>query len=230
MNSKSYILLVEDEPDIANLVKMHLTRVGYRVELCTDAESALRIIASQKPLLAILDWMLPAMSGLNLCRKIESKFPVIMLTARTDPRDVITGLDAGADDYITKPFEVPILLARVTAVLRRWGALSNTPMHPIQYKIGNHTANTEKHICESNGVEVVLTPMEFRLFIALAESTGKVLTRGKLMDAVQGIGVAVTERTIDQHVFTLRKKLLADADLVETVRGVGYRVREIREN
>jgi DNA-binding response OmpR family regulator len=226
MSQKPYILLVEDEPDIASLVVIHLQRAGYEVRVHTEAESALRAIASQKPRLAILDWMLPGMSGLQLCRKIESKFPVIMLTARTSPADIITGLNAGADDYITKPFEIPVLLARVTAVLRRWGSLSGLNEKPVELKIGSHVVNVETHSCKHHENEIILTPMEFKLFVALAESTGKVLTRERLIDSVQGIGVAVTERAIDQHIFTLRKKLMADADLIETVRGVGYRVRE----
>jgi two-component system phosphate regulon response regulator PhoB len=226
VNQKPYILLVEDEPDIANLVTIHLKRAGYHVQVHSEAESALRAISNQKPLLAILDWMLPSMSGLQLCRKIESKFPVIMLTARTSPNDVITGLNAGADDYITKPFDIPILLARVTAVLRRWGNLGDPNGKSPVLKIGDHVVNIETHTCKYHNEERILTPMEFKLFVALAESTGKVLTRDRLIDSVQGIGVVVTERAIDQHIFTLRKKLLADADLIETVRGVGYRVRE----
>jgi two-component system phosphate regulon response regulator PhoB len=191
-----------------------------------NSEDALNSIASQKPDLAIVDWMLPGMSGLNLCRKIEAKFPVIMLTARADPRDVITGLDAGADDYITKPFEVPVLLARVAAVLRRWGIKNASFKSGGLMRIGTHELDVEKHLCTNATEPVTLTPMEFRLFLTLAESTGKVLTRLKLKDEVQGIGVSVTERTIDQHVSTLRKKLGTDAELIETVRGVGYRVRE----
>lgn len=227
MDKRSYVLIVEDEPDIANLVRIHLERAGYKVKVCERSEDALNDLASNKPDLAIVDWMLPGMSGLSLCRKIEGKFPVIMLTARVDPRDVITGLDAGADDYITKPFEVPVLLARVGAVLRRWGAKNSQIKSGAALRIGNHSLDVEKHLCTNAGALVTLTPMEFRLFVALAESTGKVLTRLKLMDEVQGIGVLVTERTIDQHVSTLRKKLGPDAELIETVRSVGYRVREL---
>ncbi len=226
MNKHSCVLLVEDEPDIANLVRLHLERAGYQVNVSESSEDALRVISARKPDLAIVDWMLPGMSGLNLCRKIEAKFPVIMLTARADPRDVITGLDAGADDYITKPFEVPILLARVSAVLRRWGIKNASLKSSELLRIGAHALDVEKHLCTNGTQPVTLTPMEFRLFVTLAESTGKVLTRLKLMDEVQGIGVLVTERTIDQHVSTLRKKLGPDAELIETVRGVGYRVRE----
>jgi DNA-binding response OmpR family regulator len=167
--------------------------------------------------------MLPTMSGLELCRKVAGEIPVIMLTARADARDVLRGLEAGADDYVTKPFDCPIFLARVAAVLRRARATRESETD-TRCSIGATTLDTATHRCLRDGVEVPLTNMEARLFVALAEGAGRVLTRDRLIASVQGVGVAVTERTIDQHVYQLRKKLGADAAHIESIRGVGYRV------
>jgi two-component system phosphate regulon response regulator PhoB len=227
MQIKPSILLVEDEPDIANLVRMHLDRVGYAVQVYETAEEALLVLAKSKPDLAIVDWMLPSMSGLELCRKIAGTIPVVMLTARADARDVLRGLEAGADDYVTKPFDVPILLARVGAVLRRSRAGRESEAVTTR-TIGVTTLDLASFRCERDGADVPLTNMEARLFAALAEGAGRVLTRDRLIASVQGVGVAVTERTIDQHVYQLRKKLGPDAVFIESIRGVGYRVN-VRE-
>jgi DNA-binding response OmpR family regulator len=166
--------------------------------------------------------MLPGLSGLELCKKMAGKIPILMVTARADTSDVVLGLEMGADDYITKPFEIPVFLARVRSILRR-SLQGNQPQTKLQS--GNLVVDLESHSVVCDKTEIQLTSSEFKLLVALMKNQGRVLSRNKLIELVQGQGVAVIDRAIDTHVFGLRKKLGDCAETIETIRGVGYRVK-----
>ncbi len=226
MLTRPRIILVEDEMDVQNLMKLHLVREGYEVIGVASAEEAIPFLTQEHFDVAVFDWMLPGASGLKLCELFCGKLPILLLTARAEVVDIVLGLSAGADDYVTKPFEIPVFLARISALLRRkpWAKLSSTKQ---TLKIGNTTLYLESHKCLRDGQEIHLTPMEFKLLSILIENSGRVLSRDKLVDHLQGNDAIVVDRTIDQHIFSLRKKLAHDADFIETIRGVGYRVSYI---
>lgn len=219
------VLVVEDEPDIRELMAMHIGREGFETVAVDDGEKGLKYLNSEPFDLAVIDWMLPHRTGLEICRATAGRVPILMVTARADTSDIVRGLEAGADDYITKPFDIGVFLARIRALLRRsqtspgekdpngWYYLGSLKLHPILHKVF------------SNGEELKLTVSEFRLLSALMANRGRVLSRQGLIDLVQGPEVTVTDRTIDTHVFGLRKKLGPAADHIETIRGVGYRVK-----
>jgi DNA-binding response OmpR family regulator len=229
------ILLVEDEADIRELIRMRLEREGYAVTEAGDGEVALRLLKGGEPFdLHLFDWMLPRMSGLELTRTLRaaplaSRAPVLMVTARNEAADVVAGLEAGADDYVTKPFEIPVLLARVRALLRRaslaTAGRAGGPTEGGVLELGALRLDLGTYEVRCGAESVSLTPSEFKLLAALLQNQGRVLTRQQLIDLVQGVGVSVVDRAVDTHVFGLRKKLGACGDLIETVRGVGYRVR-----
>lgn len=238
----SRILVVEDELDIRDLIVLHLKRDGYAIESVTDGEDALRRLcdSDRPPIdLVVLDWMLPGMSGLDITRALRAmerhrELPILIVTARMETADIVQGLEAGADDYVTKPFDIPVLLARVRAVRRRsktrGEAAPGLPAQPDGaesgiLEFGGIRIRPDAFEVRCQGQEVSLTPSEFKLLLALAENRGRVLTRDRLIDLVQGAGVSVVDRAIDTHVFGLRKKLGVCADVIETVRGIGYRVR-----
>jgi len=222
MTSKASILVVEDESDIRDLMVMHLKREGNVATGVDNGEEALKLFQQQKYDLAVLDWMLPGLSGLELCKKMAGKIPILMVTARADTSDVVLGLEMGADDYITKPFEIPIFLARVRSILRR-STQGSQPQTKLQS--GNLMVDLESHSVHCNSTEIQLTSSEFKLLVALLKNQGRVLSRNKLIELVQGQGVAVIDRAIDTHVFGLRKKLGDCSETIETIRGVGYRVK-----
>jgi two-component system phosphate regulon response regulator PhoB len=175
--------------------------------------------------------MLPGVSGLDLCKKwragqdtYASKVPIFMVTARAHTSDIVLGLEMGADDYITKPFELPLFLARVRALLRR-ASLTQGKVAENKVNIGDLTIDTTTYQVTCGKKDIQLTPSEFKLLSSLMKNRGRVLTRERLIDLVQGEGVTVVDRTIDTHVFGLRKKLGKCSDVVETIRGVGYRVK-----
>jgi len=221
--SKSRILVVEDENDIRELIVLHLTREGHLVDACGDGEEGLQKLRTGEYDLAVLDWMLPHKSGLEITRELRKTMPheqlrILMVTARGANADLIMGLESGADDYLIKPFELSVLMARARALLRRMEKKG------AALELGPLLIDEAAHEARLNGEQISLTPYEFKLLVTLAQNKGRVLTRDKLIEEVQGGGVAVVERAIDTHVFGLRKKLGESADLIETVRGVGYRI------
>ncbi len=231
-NKKPRILLVEDETDIRKLIALLIERENMDFSEAGDGITALQSLKRECFDLAVLDWMLPGMDGIEITRWIRSQtelrnLPILMLTAKTQPEDIVVGLDAGADDYLTKPFEAKVLLARVRALLRRNQPSPTTTANPKEnslLRVGEIALDTEAFRASCQGKTIELTRSEFLLLKALMTNAGKVLTRNQLIDCVQGSDVAVIDRTIVTHVFGLRKKLGAFADFIETVRGIGYRV------
>ena len=224
--SKKRIVIVEDEKDMADLVARRLTREGYAVETASDGSAGLDKVRSRLPDLALVDIMLPRMSGLDLLSELRkeprtSNIPVVIMTARGEESDVVVGLTLGADDYVVKPFSLSVLVARVAAVLRR--AAAETPDKGV-LKIGPISIDTDRHIVKVEGWIVALTLTEFRLLVALASARGRVLTRNQLIDRAMGVNTVVTDRTIDVHLTSLRKKLGEARDYLHTVRGIGYRL------
>ncbi len=223
------LLVVEDELDVRDLLVLHLKREGLEVDTAEDGVDALKKIAATPYDLIVLDWMLPGLSGLEICKRLREKgsafehLPILMVTARADASDIVLGLETGANDYVTKPFEIPVLTARVRALLRR----RSVPPQKDVIEIAGLKASRSTHevFCQSKKVELTLN--EFKMLMALLEDMGRVLTREQLISKVQGAGVAVVDRTVDTHVFGLRKKLGPCGDLIETIRGIGYRVRSL---
>ena len=220
---KAKILVVEDEDDVRELMLLRLRREGYEAVGIENGEEAYQLFQNSVFHLAVLDWMLPGQSGLELCRKLAGHIPVLMVTARADTTDVVLGLEMGADDYITKPFEVSVFLARVRSLLRR--TLMAKESDPAKLKIGELEIHTQSYELFCKSEEIKLTASEFKLLVALVKNQGRVLSRQKLIELVQGEGIMVIDRAIDTHIFGLRKKLGECSDLVETIRGIGYRIK-----
>ncbi|HAZ12921.1 MAG TPA: DNA-binding response regulator [Bdellovibrionales bacterium] len=220
--------MVEDSVDIRELMVLHLERASYKVVWASNGEDAIKFIQSGENFdLVVLDWMLPGLSGIDVCRQIQRKIPVLMATARALPDDIILGLESGADDYITKPFDLPVFLARVRALLRRGEMLAQGSAR--KYKVGQLLVDVDAHLVKCGTQEVRTTTYEFKLLATLMANQGKVLSREALIEQVQGEGVIVIDRAIDTHIFGLRKKLGACADVIETIRGVGYRIKTDNE-
>lgn len=230
------ILIVEDEIDIGRLLHMQVQNMGYTAEQVSSGEEALALLNKRPYDLLILDWMLPGLSGVEiaqLVRKMNSmkSVGILMLTAKSAPEDIVEGLDSGADDYITKPFSTDVLKARISSLLRRLERVEPQTA-PKSFKdndvliIGPLEVSLKSYKAYLEGELMNLTPSEFKLLTTMLEFRGRVLTRSKLIEQVQGEGISVIGRTIDTHVFGLRKKLGPHADLIETVRGIGYRVRD----
>ena len=227
--AKAKILIVEDEEDIQELLRYNLSREGYTLVLASSGEKGLAAALGQQPDLVLLDLMLPGMDGLEVCRTLKGNpktmhVPIIMLTAKGEESDIVTGLELGAEDYVSKPFSPKVLVARIRAVLRRREReLPDTrlPLHRGDLRIdpGRHEVTVE-------GQRVELTATEFQVLYFLARRPGWVFTRQQIVDEVKGEDYAVTERSVDVQMVGLRKKLGGAADLVETVRGVGYRFKE----
>lgn len=219
------VLIVEDEQPIRDMIAFHLSRAGYETLEAEDCRTARAKIADNLPDLALIDWMLPDMSGLELTRLLKrdercNDLPIIMLTARGEERDKVSGLESGADDYITKPFAPRELVARIQAVLRRAATSGNDPL-----QAGVLELDTAGHRVRAAGSAVKLGPTEYRLLEFLMTHPDRVYSRAQLLDRVWGMNVYVEERTVDVHVRRLRKALSAgNADqYVQTVRGSGYR-------
>ncbi|MBI4841414.1 MAG: response regulator [candidate division NC10 bacterium] len=229
------ILVVEDEPDIADLVKYHLEKAGLPARVVGDGKQALDLILRERPDLVVLDLMLPGLDGLELCRRLRGSaatrgIPVIMLTAKTEEVDRIVGLEMGADDYVPKPFSPRELVARVKAVLRRTAA----PLEPSEAPVivGHLRLDPTRHEVTKGGQPVFLSAMEFRLLEFFLRHRGRVYSRTQLLDYVWGQDRFVEPRTVDVHIRRLREKVEQDPrrpTLILTVRGLGYKCRDEKE-
>ena len=237
--SKGHILVVEDERDISDLLKLQLTSMEYQVTVVEDGTAALELIQTSPedrentdPIdLFILDRMLPGTNGLEICKflrlyKKTKEKPILMVTALTKPESIIEGLDSGADDYINKPFDINILSARVRSLLRRTNQLESSK-DSTEEVISLGPISLDKSQCKVSvdDTDLDLTLSEYKLMVAFLHQPGKVLTRNQLVEFIQDGPVHVTDRTIDTHVFGLRKKLGEHSELIETIRGIGYRVK-----
>jgi DNA-binding response OmpR family regulator len=224
--SKKRVVIVEDERDMADLVATRLRREGYKVDVAHDGAKGFDLIRSDPPDLALLDVMLPGMSGVEIASKLRDdartmSVPIIMLTARSEESDIVVGLKFGADDYVTKPFSMSVLVARIDAILRR--AASPQALPKAVLRTGPLVIDQQRYLAEIDGKPLALTLTEFRLLAALAAANGRVLTRSQLMDQAIGLDVIVTDRNIDVHITMLRRKLGKARDFIQTVRGVGYK-------
>ncbi len=222
---KAHILVVEDEDDIVTLLRYTLEREGFRVSAATNGEEALLLCREQMPDLVLLDWMLPLLSGSDVCRQLRrtdetAEIPVIMLTARGEETDRVRGLDAGADDYITKPFSLVEVVARIRAVLRR----TRPGFQACQLTFEDLAMDLANHRVTRNGRTIHLGPTEFRLLRHFLEYPRRVFSRTQLLDRVWGRDVFVEMRTVDVYIRRLRKALNGDGekDLIRTVRSTGY--------
>lgn len=225
---KDVILVVDDEEDIRELVRYNLTKGGYNVTTATTGEEALRIAREAKPILVVLDIMLPGIDGLEVCRRFKadsalSKIPIVMISALGEEKDVVTGLELGADDYVPKPFSPGVLLARVKSVIRRVGV--SPVADDAQLSIEGLTVNPTRREVHVSGELVELTNTEFKLLHFLMRQPGVVFTRTQIVDGVHGDDYPVTDRSVDVQVVGLRRKLGEIGALIETVRGVGYRFK-----
>ena len=221
------IMVAEDDPKLAEVLRRYLEREGYRVVLVPDGRQAIDRARQRPPDLIILDLMLPRVDGWDVCRvlKRESEVPILMLTARSTQDDIVLGLDLGADDYVTKPFGPPELMARVRNVLRRRAV--DAAALPAPLRVGPLVIDTERHQVAFDGCRVDCTPAEFRLLEVLAATPGRVYSRTQLLDCLHGMARFITERTIDGHIKNLRKKIEADPRrprLLITVYGFGYKL------
>ena len=222
------ILVVDDEPDIVALVVYHLAKAGFRISTASNGADALRIAQQDRPALVVLDLMLPGMSGLEVLDQLRSDetgqdIGVLLLTARRDEPDRIKGLSSGADDYLTKPFSPQELVLRVRNILRRMSQAQSGL--PDVVRVGPIQVDRSAHKVSVDGAELDLTPTEFKLLITLAERRGRVQSRALLLEIVWDAAPDIQTRTVDMHVQRLRTKLGAAGDLIETVRGFGYRLR-----
>ncbi len=223
--SKPLVLIVEDEASLATMLRYNLEKQGFRVDEAVDGQEALTRIAETVPDIVLLDWMLPVMSGIEVCRQIRRRpatrdLPVIMVTARTEDQDAVRGLNTGADDYITKPFSMDALLARMRALLRRAGAV------PVrgQHEFHDITMDLTAHRVQRNGRPIHLGPTEFRLLEFLMQHPRRVFSREELLNSVWGPDIHVEPRTVDVHIRRLRKSINGhgELDVVRTVRAAGY--------
>ncbi len=222
---KPYVLIVEDEDALATLLEYNFGKEGFETALAMDGEEALLLASERTPDLILLDWMLPKLSGVEVCRRLRrrketSKTPVIMLTARSDETDRITGLDFGADDYMIKPFSMPELFARTRALMRR----AKPSLLEDIIRIGDIEVDSQAFRVKRDGELIHLGPTEFRLLDHFARHPGRVFSREQLLDAVWGRDVYVEARTVDVHIGRLRKALKrpGKADPIRTVRSAGY--------
>ena len=223
--NRPLVLVVEDEAALLTMLRYNLEKHGYRVEEAANGEEALARLAEERPDLVLLDWMLPVLSGIEVCRQIRRHpetrdLPVIMLTARTEDQDAVRALNTGADDYITKPFGIEALMARIRALLRR---ASTTPAKG-RLEFGGISMDLAAHRVQRNGRAVHLGPTEYRLLEFFLQHPTRVFTREELLNAVWGPDIHVEPRTVDVHIRRLRKAINADgeADIIRTVRAAGY--------
>ncbi|MCC6333260.1 MAG: response regulator transcription factor [Myxococcales bacterium] len=220
------ILVIEDEQDLGTLLEYNLKADGHEAEVVRTGAAGIGRLSGFKPDLVLLDLMLPDIAGSEVARLIREgesrRVPIIMVTARSEETDRVRGLELGADDYVTKPFSVKELLLRVKAVLRRQGEAA--PVDGRLLSAGDIVLDTERHEVKARGDAVVLTALEFRLLKTFLERPGRVQTRETLLSDVWGIDADITTRTVDTHIKRLREKLGPAGDIIETIRGVGYKL------
>jgi len=238
------ILIVEDEADIRELIQFNLEREGFKTRVAKNGQEGLELAMSQTPDLILMDIMMPVCDGLSALRKIREtssgslkQTPVVMLTAKGEETDIVLGLELGADDYVMKPFSPKELTARIRAVLRRTkddaraGATATDKTPPSssveKMKAGPIEIDTEKHLAFSRGKPLVLTLAEFNLLKVLISKPGRVFTRDQILEKISGADTYVIDRNVDVHVRAVRKKLEEDAEFIQTVRGVGYKCRDL---
>jgi two-component system phosphate regulon response regulator PhoB len=229
--AKERILIVDDEEDILELVRVSLEKESYPTICAESGEKALSIARSELPDIIVLDLMMPGIDGLEVTRRIKADpdtkdIFIVMLSAKGEEADIITGLELGADDYVTKPFSPKILIARIRSVLRRKSRETTLADETGAVHVHGITIIPHKHMVETSRGKIMLTPTEFNVLHLLAKHPGWVFTRWQIVDKVRGEDYAVTDRSVDVQIAGLRKKLGAYGDCVETVRGVGYRFKE----
>jgi two-component system phosphate regulon response regulator PhoB len=222
------IVIIEDEEDIRELIRYNLDKEGYRVLLATSGEEGLDLVRNSMPDLVVLDLMLPGIDGLQVCRELKAdprtkSVPVVMVTARGEEPDVVSGLELGAEDYVSKPFSPKVLLARVKTVLRRVKSVEDDPNSILRYE--ELLVNPQRREVAIGNERIDLTNTEFKLLYFLMRQPGVVYTRDQIVDGVHGDDYPVTDRSVDVQVVGLRKKLLEYGQFIETVRGVGYRFK-----
>ncbi|HOP06428.1 MAG TPA: response regulator [candidate division Zixibacteria bacterium] len=224
------IVIIEDEQDIGQLIAYNLQNEGFDTGVYTSGEAGIEAAQADPPDLVLLDWMLPGLNGLEVCRRLRSDHrtehvPIVFLTAKGEEADIVSGLQEGADDYITKPFSPRVLIARVHAVLRRQTDTEEPEEEDVvAYK--SIIVDLKKHEVTCDKKRVELTHTEFQLLLTLMRRPGWVFNRDQLVNCIRGEDVFVNDRTVDVHVAGLRRKLGKSAELIETVRGVGYRFKE----
>jgi len=228
MAPKKRILLIEDEEDIAALIKLQADLSGYKLHVEVDGVNGYRAVEREKPDLVLVDIMLPGQNGFDVCRKIKNNselknIPVIILSANGEELDMILGLELGADDYVSKPFSPKVLFSRIKAILRRGKEPEKAPK---LLSFGDFTLDVSRYLLKKSGEPVTITLSEFGILKRLLTQQGKVLTRNQLLNDVHNDDVFIVDRNIDVHIASLRKKLGPNFNWIETVRGVGYRLRE----
>jgi len=228
MTQKATILIVDDEEDIRELVSLYLSREGYVLQTCETGSEALTLAQTRLPDVIILDLMLPDMDGLDVCKKLKAdarteRIPVVMLTAKGEEADIVTGLELGAEDYVTKPFSGKVLVARVRRILRHTHEARDDQ---AMIRIHDLTIDPARRMVQAGETAVSLTFTEFNILQTLARRPGIVFTRYKIVDAIHDTDYLVTDRAVDVQIVSLRKKLGAAGTYIETVRGVGYRFKE----
>jgi two-component system alkaline phosphatase synthesis response regulator PhoP len=227
--ARETVLVVEDEEDISELIRYNLEQAGFNVLATSSGEEGLDAARRQHPDVVLLDLMLPGVGGLEVCRRLKKdpqtgSIPIVMVTACGEEADVVSGLELGADDYVTKPFSPRVLVARTRAVLRRPRSVADDDDVPI--KAGAIDIHPGRHEVHVDGACVDLTSTEFKILYLLARRPGWVFTRYQIVDGIRGPNYPVTERSVDVQIVALRKKLGEHGKLIETVRGVGYRFKE----
>ncbi len=225
---KEKILVVDSEEDVALHVKHNLTREGYRVDCVPSGEQALIRVEEERPDLILLDRMLPDLDGMDVCRELKSnpatrQIPIIMITAKNKDDDIISGLESGAEDYVTKPFSPRVLLARLRAALRRARYLDTDEIAIV--KRGHLIIDLNRHKVTLDGVSILLTTTEFEILHLLASTPGRVFSREQIIRAVKRFDYSVTERSVDVQIVSLRRKLCNSGEVIQTVRGMGYRFK-----
>ena len=231
MVAKTPILIVEDERQIGELIRLNLQRDGYQTHLVESGEEALQYVAAHDVSLVVLDLMLPGIDGKEVCRQLKwnqqtRHVPIIMPTAKGEESDIVSGLELGADDYMVKPFSAKVLIARIRNALRRNDARPRMADLQSHTRIGSIDIDNDRHEVRVNGDPINVTGSEFKILVFLASRPGFVRTREQIIEATHGSRVVMSNRTVDVHITSLRRKLGEAGDLIETIRGVGYRMEE----